>query len=115
MRHQRIYAEGTRLWVLKDLEAWAAGNPEIGCFWIKGTGGMGKSVISGQCVKRYCEQTNDTLPLTAHFFCKYDSVERNDPRIAIATIAFRLASQVPELATVFDEMLQGKDGQENRT
>eukprot|EP01147_Barroeca_monosierra_P002089 gene2089-7999_t len=121
VQHQQAFVEGTREWVFADFEAWSSLSPEENqhrVFWIRGTGGLGKSVIAAQLVNRYgiyqddenqsqtdigydhtkgCSQANSESvsrpKISAYFFCKHDHANRNDPRKVIATLAFRLASQ----------------------
>lgn len=112
-RHVSVFQEGTREWVFKDIEAWAvlpstAANHRV--FWLKGTGGLGKSVIAAQLVKHYGSDSSaesggeavahtpsSPLNLAAYFFCKHDDQARNDPRRVVATLAFRLGSMLPRM------------------
>jgi len=82
-------------------------------FWIKGSGGMGKSVISAQCIARYStgperpagDDVASSPHVAAYFLCKHDSAERNDPRRVIATLAFRLAAQSPVIAAEYQRRM----------
>jgi hypothetical protein len=45
------------------------------------------------------------MRVVAYFFCKHDSAERNDPRRAVTTLAFRFAAQWPAVAAEFERRL----------
>ncbi|EGD81111.1 WD-40 repeat protein [Salpingoeca rosetta] len=129
IKHQRAFVEGTRQWVFDAFEEWAMceddrvakkakqtrphsdkdkGQRRV--FWVKGTGGLGKSVIAAQLIKRYGQASTSKQPLiAAHYFCKHDATNRNDPRKAINTLAFRLATQLPELREEYKAILQGEN------
>ena len=62
VKHFAVFQPGTREWVFKDVEAWAAlpaGAPNRRVFWLRGTGGLGKSVIAAQLVARYGTDADD--------------------------------------------------------
>ena len=110
-KHQRAFEPDTRAWVFEDVETWMGlppGHARRRVFWLKGTGGLGKSVIAAQLVRRYGTSEDDvgrdtgvgTGPnIAAYFFCKHDDTKRNDPRSALATLTFRLAARFPALET----------------
>jgi hypothetical protein len=101
-KHRNAFVAGTREWIFPEIEAWISQSRER-VFWIKGSGGMGKSVISAQCIARYSTgperpagvDAASSLHVAAYFLCKHDSAERNEPRRVIATLAFRLAASRP--------------------
>ena len=43
--------------------------------------------------------------IAAHFFCRHDLAERNDPLRAITTIAYRLATQLPSLLQEYKRIM----------
>jgi tetratricopeptide (TPR) repeat protein len=110
---QADYVPGTRGWVFAAVEAWMAllgGDVHHRAFWLQGPAGLGKSAIAAQLVVRYGGESGGELPkgnklLAAHFFCKHDDEARNSPHRMLATLAFRLAAQVPAVAAVWDGML----------
>lgn len=76
LRLEAKYLQGTRTWVFEAVKQWArlpSNHADYRCFWLQGTGGMGKSVIAAQLVRRYTEtEDNGGLSLLAHFFCKHN-------------------------------------------
>lgn len=116
--YQSDFAEGTRQWVFDSLEEWAArpaDDPHRRVFWVQGTGGLGKSVIAGQIVRRYGTVEEDEsgqeifgfLHLAGYFFCKYDGdASRNDPRRVLTTLAYRLTGMVPEYRAELQRSLE---------
>lgn len=134
IHHQQIFLKGTREWIFTEFESWASrqvgeGNHRV--FWIKGSAGLGKSVIAAQLVKCYRKDhvgedlsevhsnninctnrsssnldTNACPVIHAYFFCKHDHAGLNNPRKAIATLAFRLASQHNGFANAFQALLR---------
>jgi len=107
-RHQVSYVAGTREWVFADVERWAARDarhPYHRAYWLQGTGGLGKSVIAAQLVKRYGKADSTPLHIAAHFFCKHDQASRNDPRKVICSLLCQLASELPEVGAVYNHLL----------
>ena len=98
-KHYTRYEEGTRGFFFKDVDKWASSRApsKRRAFWIKGTGGLGKSVIAAQVVKRG-EDPGAACWVAAHFFCKHDDGARNSPRRAVGTLAAQLAQRLPEMA-----------------
>ena len=133
-KHLRQYEPGTREYVFRDVREWAANRKRAAtsdarerAFWIQGTGGLGKSIIAAQLVRRgnraasgEPEGENDTgMPrIIGRFFCKHDDANRNDPRRALGTLAAQVAREIPEFAEVLDkaspgrvkDLLSGADG-----
>ena len=123
-KHLRQYEPGTREYVFRDVREWAANRKRAAmsdtrerAFWIQGTGGLGKSIIAAQLVRRgnraasgEPEGENDTgMPrIIGRFFCKHDDANRNDPRRAFGTLAAQVAREIPEVAEVLDKMSPGR-------
>ena len=123
-KHLRQYEPGTREYVFRDVREWAANRKRAAmsdtrerAFWIQGTGGLGKSIIAAQLVRRgnraasgEPEGENDTgMPrIIGRFFCKHDDANRNDPRRALGTLAAQVAREIPEVAEVLDKMSPGR-------
>jgi hypothetical protein len=144
-RHLAAFQPGTREWVFADIEKWArlpqgAANRRV--FWLRGTGGLGKSVIAAQLVARYGQKAHalvlgdvseagdpggesstdqvaapqhsaSALTLCAYFFCKHDDQARNDPRRVVATLAFRLACMLPAMWARLEAMVG--DGEQRQS
>ncbi|KAI9323054.1 WD40-repeat-containing domain protein [Zopfochytrium polystomum] len=85
----RSYVEGTRRWLLDDVaEAmFADTRPEERVTWLRGSPGVGKSVMAALVAREYEKQNQ----LAAMFFCKHDDDKRRDPRRLICTLAYFLA------------------------
>ncbi len=95
----------TRNWVFEELLAWATGaerSSQHHVFWIKGDAGMGKSVTAREIIERYdanqeLEATKPSpIKLVAYWLCNHHSEERYDARKVVATLAFQLATTLPE-------------------
>ena len=104
-KHWARYEEGTRKFIFDDVDAWAASRAnKPRAFWVKGTGGLGKSVIAAQLVKRG-EAKDAPCWVGARFFCKHDDEARSNPRRAVGTLASQLARLLPEMKAA----LKGQD------
>ena len=77
-----------RRWVFEEIDRWlASGSTRI--FWIAGSPGVGKSAISAWlCAHR--------REIVAFHFCRFDNVQKRDPRRYIMSIAYQLSTQLPE-------------------
>ena len=114
VRLQSDFVAGTRAWVFDLVETWMAlppGDVHHRALWLQGPAGLGKSAVAAQLVVRYGgEGGGEEAPararlLAAHFFCRHDDDARNSVRRVLATLAFRLAAQVPAVGAVWDRML----------
>ncbi len=111
IKHQQAFAEGTRNWVFKALEECVklpTNHKDRRVFWVQGTGGLGKSVIAGQIVKRYYQNDGGAFKLAAYYFCKHDDTARNEPRRVVATLAYWIAMAVPEYKNLVLQLLEKK-------
>ncbi|KAJ3991146.1 hypothetical protein F5050DRAFT_1290171 [Lentinula boryana] len=70
-------------------------------FWLTGVSGSGKSTLSTSLVSAL---RADGLTV-ATFFCRRDQVDRCDPRRVIPTLAWYLASNLPEFRTSLGPIL----------
>ncbi|KDR82263.1 hypothetical protein GALMADRAFT_20947, partial [Galerina marginata CBS 339.88] len=87
----------TRVALLKKLKNWVFRlDPETRyalITWLYGPAGSGKSAIA-QTIAEWAFE--EGLLLASYFFSKFDST-RNHPRTLIATIAYQVASALPEI------------------
>jgi WD40 repeat protein len=85
---QNEYLEGTRSWVFDEFETWFNTLYEKpGVFGVQGVGGMGKSVIAAEIIKRYGAAA-------LHFF-KHDEADKGKAGLAIGSLARQLSESIP--------------------
>lgn len=112
VRHHSNYFPGTREWVFQEIANWVKlpkDNENHRVFWLQGTGGLGKSVIAGQLVKRFFQRSDTPWQLAAYVFCKHDDAARNEPRRVVTTVAYWLAMSVPAYSYALSQILQQGD------
>ncbi|KAJ1539659.1 hypothetical protein HK405_012599, partial [Cladochytrium tenue] len=90
------YVQGTRAWLVAEVEDFVAGETDAAkrVMWIKGQAGVGKSVISALVADRL-QQCNN---LGAVFFCKHGDARLNSAYTLIRTVAFSLCQWSPAFA-----------------
>ncbi|KAJ3306663.1 hypothetical protein HDU76_004768, partial [Blyttiomyces sp. JEL0837] len=86
------YVSGTRIWAINQVQQWL--NDETSTLlWLNGGAGLGKSIIA--------YLVSENLPprfiLGSLFFCKHDDINKNNAKRIISTMAFQLASKLPDL------------------
>jgi tetratricopeptide (TPR) repeat protein len=84
-----------RAWVFEAIDRWLADESASRVFWITGGPGVGKTMISAYLCAHRPE-------IVAFHFCRYDNVQKRDPRRAVMSIAYQLSTQLPE----YEERLQ---------
>ena len=47
-----LHVKGTREWAFQEWGAWAAADPQSRIFWVRGQGGIGKSVFVAELLRR---------------------------------------------------------------
>ncbi|HUL61908.1 MAG TPA: toll/interleukin-1 receptor domain-containing protein [Methanocella sp.] len=78
-----------RTWVFDELDRWLSDNNASKVFWIMGGPGVGKTAIaSWLCAHR--------PEIAAFHLCRYDDVQKRDPRRAVTSIAYQLSTQLPD-------------------
>ncbi|HTY92070.1 MAG TPA: TIR domain-containing protein [Methanocella sp.] len=95
-----------RQWVFEEIDRWLKIENASRIFWIVGGPGVGKTAISSWLCSHRPE-------IAALHFCRYDNVEKRDPRRAVMSIAYQLSMQLPDyeerLRRVNMDDLQGLD------
>lgn len=84
--HKEFYG---REWLLASYESWFAEQKDSKFFWITGNAGMGKTAFIAELCHRHPE-------ISAVHFCRYNDIERSDPKRIIKSLAYHLSTQVPE-------------------
>ncbi|KAJ3308711.1 hypothetical protein HDU76_003835 [Blyttiomyces sp. JEL0837] len=85
------YVPGTRMWALKQVHEWLI-EGEKSLLWLNGGAGLGKSIIA----YLVSENLPSDFILGCGFFCKHDDDNKNNAKGIVATLAFQLASKLPE-------------------
>ena len=86
----RVQSFTGRTWLLDEIEAWRTGDPDKRMFWLTGGPGQGKSAVAAMLAHR------SKLHVVAAQFCRFDRPERRDPAMVIRSIAFQLATRLPD-------------------
>ena len=77
-----------RKWVFDEIDRWmSSGVSRI--FWIVGNPGVGKTAISAWL----CQNRRE---IAAFHFCRYDNVQKMDPRRCVMSLAYQLSTQLPD-------------------
>ncbi|KAF7294442.1 NACHT domain-containing protein [Mycena kentingensis (nom. inval.)] len=93
----------TRKVVFEIILAWTQNAPRgPRVMWVHGDGGSGKTAIS-QTVAEYCAHTGQ---LGASFFFAHNKGDRSDGRLLFPTIAYKLASVIPDLRAAISHAIQ---------
>ena len=104
-RHLGFYHPGTRTWVFDKLNSWSRNEKQNNAFWVNGTGGLGKSVIAAEYLRR-ARDDKSHFTAAVGFFCRHNDATRNDPQSAVLNLAYQLAQQ---LEPVKSALLQGRE------
>ena len=86
----RVQSFTGRHWLFKDIEAWRTGDRKSRVFWLTGAPGTGKSAVAA-----WLAHAGRSHVLAAQF-CRYNRRERRDPLAVIRSIAFQLATRLPD-------------------
>ena len=78
-----------RAWVFGEIDRWLQDTNASRVFWIMGGPGVGKTAISSYLAAHRPE-------IAALHFCRYDNVQKRDPRRAIMSIAYQLSTQLQD-------------------
>ena len=79
-----------RDWLFDAIEAWRLGDRSSKVFWISGGPGVGKSAVAA-----WLAHSGKSHVIAAQF-CRFNSPERREPTRVIRSIAFQLATRLPD-------------------
>ncbi|KAJ1568941.1 hypothetical protein HK405_011987 [Cladochytrium tenue] len=82
--------DGTRNWLVKEVEDWMADDSGKRVFWLQDVAGSGKSVIYATVTQKFRRAGK----LAATFLCNHAITEQSDPRRLLLTLAYQVASMV---------------------
>ncbi|KAJ3080363.1 hypothetical protein HK102_003112, partial [Quaeritorhiza haematococci] len=86
-QYKESYIEGTRGWLINEFEIWLDSETDRRVLWLKGGGGVGKSVMSW-LISRELSRRNE---LGSQFYCQFNDDQKNDPDKLVQTVAYDLA------------------------
>jgi WD40 repeat protein len=78
-----------RNWILEDIEAWLADQKAGKIYWIAGPPGSGKTALASKLLATRSE-------IVAVHFCRFGHAQKADPKRCVLSIAYQLATQLPE-------------------
>lgn len=96
--HNDRFVEGTREWILRDIERWRLDVPPRAshCRALLGPPGMGKTAI----VARLCHGQPEAV-LAVHL-CKHNDSRKRDPRRMVRSLAYQMACKLPEYCAALE-------------
>ncbi|TVY12610.1 Vegetative incompatibility protein HET-E-1, partial [Lachnellula arida] len=97
---------GTRVELLRHIEAWAGDLRSECVFWLNGMAGTGKSTISRTIAQTF----NNKGDLGASFFFKRGEGDRGDAGMFIETIVTQLVQKLPSLAPHVQKAIEADPG-----
>ena len=93
--HQKIGAHlpGTREWAFKEIFAWldVAPTDAAQLFWLMGGGGVGKSVLTAELLRRAYGSNR----VVAWHFCRHDNPQQSSPDALLRSLAAMLCARLP--------------------
>ena len=92
-----------RLWLLEALETWRTRDFDSRLFWISGAPGIGKSAFAAWLA--HFGRAN----IVGIVLSRHDNSERRDPARAIRTLAFQVATRLPDYRGLLLERLRRDD------
>jgi WD40 repeat protein len=78
-----------RDWIFKKVDAWLADANAEKIFWITGPPGAGKTALAARLA-------SSRLEIAAIHFCRAGHTQKSDPRRCVLSIAYQLATQLPD-------------------
>ena len=84
---------GTREWAFKEVFAWldAAPTDAAQLFWLMGGGGVGKSVLTAELLRRAYGSNR----VVAWHFCRHDNPQQSSPDALLRSLAAMLCARLP--------------------
>lgn len=102
LQHMSPCLPETRVDLLNDIMEWCSGSADRSCiFWLSGMAGMGKSTIALTIAKECAKKKQ----LGASFFFSKGNENLNNARRFFTTVAFQLASRIPDLKPLVCEAI----------
>lgn len=80
-----------REWLIKEIDEWAATHDGRKVFWLTGEPGIGKTALSAWI-------SGNRWYIAASHFCDFRSEEKRNPVKLVCSLAYHLASSLPEFA-----------------
>ena len=105
---------GTREWAFKAILAWlnAAPTDTAQLFWLMGGGGVGKSVLTAELLRRAYGSNR----VVAWHFCRHDNPQQSSPDALLRSLAAMLCARLPgykeALGEVASELRKAADPKE---
>ena len=105
---------GTREWAFKEIFAWldAAPTDAAQLFWLMGGGGVGKSVLTAELLRRAYGSNR----VVAWHFCRHDNPQQSSPDALLRSLAAMLCARLPgykeALGEVASELRKSADPKE---
>ena len=89
----RAYLRGTREWAFKEIFDWldAAQRDDAQLFWLMGGGGVGKSVLTAELLRRAYRSNR----VVAWHFCRHDNPQQSSPDALLQSLAAMLCARLP--------------------
>ena len=88
-------------WVpeLPEFREWQRAEPNStkSVLWLRGAGGIGKSIISGSLVDYLHEMFSGSDALISYFFCKAGEAKLQESRAIVRTIVYQCMLECPEV------------------
>ncbi|KAJ3126448.1 POC1 centriolar protein A [Nowakowskiella sp. JEL0407] len=88
--HQRLqkdYAEGTRLWLIEEVQTWIEADSSR-VLWLNGGAGVGKSMMSYLISAKIPQEW-----FGAVFYCRHNDSKKNNAANVLKTIAFEISKR----------------------
>ena len=92
-----------REWLRSAVADWSTNAPDSRLFWISGAPGTGKSAFAAWLAHK------SRLNVIGVNFCRYDIEERSDPGRVLRTLAFQMASRLPDFRRLLLDKLPPAD------
>ena len=115
--HEKLEAHlaGTREWAFTEIFAWldtAPSDAAAQLFWLMGGGGVGKSVLTAELLRR----AHASNRVVAWHFCRHDNPQQSSPDVLLRSLAAMLCARLPgyeeALGEASVELLEATDTKE---
>jgi len=86
-----------RQWIFDRIDRWLSDKEASRIFWITGSPGIGKTAIASWLCHHRPE-------VAAFHLCRHGHAQKSDPRRCVLSIAYQLASQLPEYGSRLSDL-----------